>query len=222
MVPAGEGIVVVAMRVKKNAGGIAMKRRLVLIVSLSGLLLYGSAGAATAAMTARAGASSQDLSSGAQNCVAQAEPAGSMVTPTATCYSSFSAAIRAATGGRVVLPASAKPSSVTPKDIDAWNAAPATVFVLSIDYKDANFGSPSLTWTQSSDCGNFQAASMPSGWNDVISSLVTGTNCANSLYQNVNFGGMRLDVSKNTARSSLGSFNDLTSSQKWCPAKPCL
>jgi len=216
MVPAGDGAVVSAAHAKKNAGGIAMKRRLVLIVSLSGLLLCGSAGAATAATTARPAASSQG-----QNCVAQAEPAGSMVTPTATCYSSFSAAIRAATGGRVVLPASAKPSSVTPKDIDAWNAAPATVFVLSIDYKDANFGPPSLTWTQSSDCGKFQAASMPSGWNDVISSLVTGTNCANSLYQNVNFGGMRLDISKNTARSGIGSFNDLTSSQKWCMAKPC-
>ena len=193
-----------------------MKRRLVLIVSVCGLLLFGSAGAASAATHHRA-ASGQG-----QDCVAEAEPAGSMVTPTATCYSTFSAAIRAVTGGRVVLPATAKPGSVTPAMIDAWNAGPATTFVLSIDYKDANFGSSSLTWTQTSDCGSFQAASMPSGWNDVISSLVTGTNCANSLYQNVNFGGMRLDISKNTARSGLGSFNDLTSSQKWCTANPCL
>ncbi len=192
-----------------------MKRLLVLIVSLSGLLLYGSAATATAATTHPA-ATSQG-----QDCVAQAEPAGSMATPTATCYSSFSAAIRAATGGRVRLPATATPASVTPKMIDAWNAAPATTFILSIDYKDANFMGGSFTWTQTSDCGNFQAASMQPGWNDVISSLVTSTNCANSLYQNVNFGGMRLDVSKNTSRSGIGSFNDLTSSQKWCTAKPC-
>ncbi len=144
-----------------------------------------------------------------------------MATPTATCYSTFSAAIRAATGGKVRLPATATPASVTPKMIDAWNAAPATTFILSIDYKDANFMGGSFTWTQTSDCGNFQAASMPPGWNDVISSLVTSTNCANSLYQNVNFGGMRLDVSKNTSRSGIGSFNDLTSSQKWCTSKPC-
>jgi Peptidase inhibitor family I36 len=200
-----------------------MKRRLVLVAALSGLLLYGSATAASAATHHRAASSQHQrpAAGAAQNCVAQALPAGSMVTPTATCYATFSAAIKAATGGRVTLPATAKPGSVTPAMIDAWNAAPATTFVLSIDYKDANFGGGSLTWTQSSDCGKFQAASMPSGWNDVVSSLVTGTNCANSLYQNVRFGGTRLDVSKNTSRSGLGSFNDLTSSQKWCTAKPC-
>ena len=192
-----------------------MKRRLVLIVCLSGLLLYGSAATATAATTRPAAASQ------GQNCVAEAEPAGSMVTPTATCYSSFSAAIRAATGGRVRLPATARPGSVTSQMIDGWDADPATTFVLSIDYKDADFNGPSLTWTQTSNCGNFQAASMPGGWNDVISSLVTSTGCANTLYQNANFGGMTVSISKNTSRSGLGSFNDLTSSQKWCTAKPC-
>lgn len=192
-----------------------MKRRLALIVCLSGLLLCGSTATATAATT-RPSAASQG-----QNCVAEAEPAGSMVTPTATCYSSFSAAIRAATGGRVRLPAKARPGSVTSQMIDGWDADPATTFVLSIDYKDADFNGPSLTWTQTSNCGNFQAANMPSGWNDVISSLVTSTGCANTLYQNANFGGMTVSISKNTSRSGLGSFNDLTSSQKWCTAKPC-
>ena len=192
-----------------------MKRRLVLIVCLSGLLLDGSAATATAATTRPAAASQ------GQNCVAEAEPAGSMVTPTVTCYSSFSAAIRAATGGRVRLPATARPGSVTSQMIDGWDADPATTFVLSIDYKDADFNGPSLTWTQTSNCGNFQAAGMPSGWNDVISSLVTSTGCANTLYQNANFGGMTVSISKNTSRSGLGSFNDLTTSQKWCTAKPC-
>jgi hypothetical protein len=221
MVPVGDSIVAIAMQGKKNAGGIAMKRRLVLIVAISGLLLYGSAAAASAATHHRA-ATVQGPSSSTQNCVAEAEPAGSMVTPTATCYSTFSAAIRAATGGRVMLPATATPGSVTPAMIHAWNAGPATTFILSIDYKDANLSGSSLTWTQSSDCGKFQASSMPSGWNDVVSSLVTSADCANSLYQNINFGGMRLDISKNTTRTGLGSFNDLTSSEKWCTAKPCL
>jgi hypothetical protein len=192
-----------------------MKRRLVLMLSLSGLLLYGGAATATAATTRQA-ATSQG-----QNCVAEAEPAGSTATPTATCYSSFSAAIRAATSGRVRLSATARPGSVTSAMIDSWNAGPATNFVLSVDYKDADFKGDSLTWTQTSNCGKFQAAGMPSGWNDVISSLVTGTGCANTLYQNANFGGMTVSISKNTSRSGLGSFNDLTSSQKWCTAKPC-
>src|SRR5215467_6272476 len=128
---------------------------------------------------------------------------------------------RAATGGKVKLPATARPGSVTPGMIDTWNADPSSTFVLSIDYKDADFSGGSLTWTQTSNCGKFQAAGMPSGWNDVLSSLVTGTGCANTLYQNANFGGMTVSISKNTSRSGLGSFNDLTTSQKWCAAKPC-
>jgi hypothetical protein len=193
-----------------------MKHRLVLTISLAGLLLASGAATASAAPAHARRAASQP-----QNCVAEAEPAGSSVTPTATCYSSFAASIAAATGGRIRLPASAKPSSITPAEISAWNAGPANVFVLSIDWKDANFGPPSLTWTQSADCGSFQTAGMPSGWNDVVSSVVTGTNCANSLFQNSNFGGTRLDISKNTSRGTLGSFNDLTSSEKWCTSKPC-
>jgi hypothetical protein len=186
------------------------------MISLAGLVLASGAATATAAPV-----HTQRAASGSQNCVAEAEPAGSMVTPTATCYSSFAASIAAATGGRIMLPASAKPSSITPAEISAWNADPATGFVLSIDWKDANFGPPSLTWTQSTDCGSFQAASMPSGWNDVVSSVVTSADCANSLFQNINFGGTRLDISRNTSRATLGSFNDLTSSEKWCTSKPC-
>ena len=192
-----------------------MTRVLLLIASLSGLLLYGSTATATAAVTRPA------TTSQGQDCVAQAEPAGSVATPTATCYSSFSAAISAATGGRVHLPAATTPASVTSQMIDAWNAVPSTSFVLSVDYKDADFSGGSLTWTQSTNCGKFQAAGMPSGWNDVLSSLVTSAGCANTLYQNANFGGMTVSISRNTARSGLGSFNDLTTSQKWCTAKPC-
>jgi hypothetical protein len=192
-----------------------MKRALVLIMSLSGLLLYGATATATAATTHPAAASQ------GQNCVAQAEAAGSTVTPAATCYSSFSAAISAATGGRVHLPPTMTPGSVTPHMIDSWNADPANTFVLSIDYKDADFSGDSMTWTRPSNCGNFQAAGMPPGWNDALSSLVTSTGCANTLYQDANFGGMTVSISKNTARSGLGSFNDLTTSQKWCTSKPC-
>jgi hypothetical protein len=199
-----------------------MKRVLVLLVSLSGLLLYGGTATATAAThPATAATTDPAAASHGQNCVAQAEPAGSMETPTATCYTSFSAAISAATGGSVQLPAATRPASITPQMIDSWNADSASSFVLSIDYKDADFSGDSMTWTRPSNCGKFQVAGMPPGWNDALSSLITSTSCANTLYQDANFGGMTVSISKNTARSGLGSFNDLTTSQKWCTAKPC-
>ena len=192
-----------------------MKHRLGLVLPLVGLLLSGSAVSASAA-------SAHTASSGkGQYCTAEAQPTGSSVTPTATCYSTFSASIRAATGGRVRLPASAKPGSVTPDQLNAGANAPATVFVLSIDYKDINFGGATLTWTQSSGCGSFQAGSMPSGWNDVVSSVITESGCANTLYQNINFGGTTFSIGRNSSAAKLGTFNDQTSSEKWCTAKPC-
>src|SRR5216683_598930 len=192
-----------------------MKHRLGLVLPLVGLLLSGGAVSASAA-------SAHTASSGkGQYCTAEAQPTGSSVTPTATCYSTFSASIRAATGGRVKLPASAKPGSVTPDQLNARANAPATVFVLSIDYKDINFGGATLTWTQSSGCGSFQAGSMPSGWNDVVSSVITESGCANTLYQNINFGGTTFSISRNSSAAKLGTFNDQTSSEKWCTAKPC-
>jgi hypothetical protein len=93
--------------------------------------------------------------------------------------------------------------------------------VLSIDWTNVNFTGDSLTWEQSSKCGSFQASSMPSGWNDVVSSVETFNGCANTLYQNTNFGGNTLSIGRNTSAATLGSFNDETSSQKWCTSKPC-
>jgi Peptidase inhibitor family I36 len=198
-----------------------MKNRLVLAFSIVGLLLYGSAISASA-VTAHQAPSSRPSTEG-QYCTAQAEPAGSMATPTVTCYSTFSASIRAATGGTVRLPASAKAGSVTPDELNAAasTGAAATVFVLSINYKDINFGGATLTWTQSRSCGAFQAGKMPSGWNDVVSSVVTESGCANTLYKNITFGGTTFSIGRNSSAANLGSFNDLTSSEKWCTARPC-
>ncbi len=192
-----------------------MKHRLGLVLPLVGLLLSGSAVSASAA-------SAHTASSGkGQYCTAEAQPTGSSVTPTATCYSTFSASIRAATGGRVRLPASAKPGSVTPDQLNAGANAPSSTFVLSIDYKDINFSGATLTWTQSNGCGSFQAGSMPSGWNDVVSSVITESGCANTLYKNINFGGTTFSIGRNSSAAKLGTFNDQTSSEKWCTAKPC-
>jgi len=198
-----------------------VKSRLVLTFTLAGLALYGSAISASA-VTAHQAPSSRPSAHG-HYCTARAEAAGSVRTPAMTCYSTFSASIRAATGGRVRLPASAKPRSVTPDELNAaaGRVTPANVFVLSIDYKDINFGGATLTWTQSTACGSFQAGSMPNGWNDVVSSVVTDSGCANTLYKNINFGGTTSSIGRNSSTANLGSFNDQTSSEKWCPSRPC-
>jgi peptidase inhibitor family I36 len=195
-----------------------MKRRTLLPFSLIALLTIGGTAAASAAPYYP-----DQGAVGKKYCVARAEPAGGTAMPVATCYSSFAASIFAATSGRVRLPASAKPGSVTPDQLNATgdDPPPPTTFVLSIDWVNVNFTGPSLTWEQTSKCGSFQASSMPSGWNDVVSSVETFSGCANTLYQNTNFGGNTFSIGRNSSAATLGSLNDETSSQKWCTSKPC-
>jgi hypothetical protein len=195
-----------------------MKYRTLLPFSVIALLTIGGTAAASAAPSNQAKATGT-----LKYCVARAEPAGTTATPVATCYPTFAASIFAATSGRVRLPASVKPGSVTPDQLNGSGdnpPAPST-FVLSIDWMNTNFTGGSLTWEQSSKCGSFQASSMPSGWNDVVSSVETFSGCANTLYQNINFGGSTFSIARNSSAATLGSFNDQTSSEKWCTSKPC-
>jgi hypothetical protein len=190
-----------------------MRQRLLLLVSVAGLILYGggAADAATMAITPSAG----------HYCVAKAMPVGSSRTAHATCFTTFARAIATATDGRVRLAAWAKPGSVTPNELNAGAEAPDTEFVLSIDYQNSNFGGGTLTWTQTSRCGSFRASSMPSGWNDTISSVIASSGCANTLFKNDNFGSTSFGIAKNGTAASLGSFNDEASSETWCPGLPC-
>jgi hypothetical protein len=189
-----------------------MRRRLLLFVSIIGLV-FATGSTASAATTTH--------SSTGHYCVAQAVPVGIARIPTATCYATFTRAISAATKGRVTLPASAKPGSVTPDELNSGAQSAATNFVLSIDYENSNFGGNDLTWTQTAKCGNFQAASMPTGWNDTISSVSAASGCATTLFWNNNFGSPTFPIAKNGSAASLGVFNDQTSSQTWCTASPC-
>lgn len=183
-----------------------------MLVSVTALLLFSAPTVALAAGTAQ---------SPGRYCVARAIPAGSSARPVATCYATFAQSIRAATRGRVNLPATAAPGSISPDQLNKGPMTPDTTFVLAIDYKNSNFGPPTLTWTQSAGCGRFQASSMPSGWNDVISSVALFSGCASTLFQNNGFGGTTFHIGKNGSAASLGTFNDKTSSQKWCPTSPC-
>jgi len=204
-----------------------MKHRVLLTMSVAALAFCGpavAAGTATAAAgtaTGTAGAATvRHAAAGHRYCVAVAARPG-QAAPSMSCYRTFAASIRAATRGRVRLPASAKPGSVTPDQINAADVTPATVYVLSIDFANAGYGGSSLTWTQSSKCGAFLASSMPSGWNDVISSVQASSGCATTLFWNINFGSPTYPIAKNGAASSLGVFNDEASSQSWCTAEPC-
>jgi hypothetical protein len=157
-----------------------------------------------------------------RHCIAQAKAAEAKGSPTVRCYSTFAAAISAATSGRVKLKDAMRSRKLSADELQAGPASPLTTYVLSVDYKDANFSGSTLTWSQSSPCGFYQAGSMPSGWNDVVSSVADYSGCATTLYHDSNFKGTTYRIGVNGSASSLGSFNDQTSSQKWCPVYPCV
>jgi hypothetical protein len=193
-----------------------MTRRLLLLAGIAGLALASGA-PATAASAAGAGTGP----AAGRYCVASAAAAGNTAIASLTCYHTFAGSIRAATGGRAGLPVSATPRSVTQGEINAWDGTPATQYVLSIDFQHTGFAGSSLTWVQSSRCGYFQAGSMPSGWNDAVSSVIASSGCATTLFWNVDFGGSSYAIARNGSASNLGGFNDQASSQTWCPTYPC-
>ncbi|HEY0870571.1 MAG TPA: peptidase inhibitor family I36 protein [Acidothermaceae bacterium] len=115
------------------------------------------------------------------------------------CFSTFAAAISAAT--------------------DA--VGPLTSVILSIDYTGTNESGSSLTWRQASGCGSYSASSMPTGWNDAISSVSNFNGCGTTLYQNTSFSGSAVSVAVDATATTLGGFNREASSQKWCAANSC-
>jgi hypothetical protein len=194
-----------------------MRHRLSFVLAIAVLLLGGSA------VTAAASAARPDAHARHHHryCVAEATRAGSTRVPAMACYHSFARSVRVATSGRVRLPASATPRSVTPDELNAGAITPNTSYVLSIDYQNSNYGGNTFVWYQSSKCGSFQSASMPTGWNDVVSSVKAESGCATTLFWNNNFGSPTYPITKNGSAASLGVFNDETSSQSWCPTYPC-
>jgi hypothetical protein len=134
----------------------------------------------------------------ARHCVAQ--PSGTPGQPPAMqCFSTFAAAISAATNP----------------------AGPLTSVILSIDYTGTNESGSSLTWTKPAGCGSYTASSMPTGWNDVVSSVSNFNGCGTTLYQNTSFSGSTFSIAVDGTANTLGSFNRQASSQKWCTSNGC-
>jgi hypothetical protein len=192
-----------------------MSRRWPIIVAIPALVLCG--GTAASASTT----STTSTPAAGRSCVATAIPVGSGETPKITCYATFAGAVLAVTNGRVRLPATARPGSVTPDELNQAPDTPDATFVLSVDYQNSNLGGNTLFWTETSACGNFEASSMPSGWNDEVSSVAASSGCATTLFQNNSFAGTTFVIKKNATILTLGSFNDEASSQIWCTAAPC-
>jgi len=151
-----------------------------------------------------------------KHCVVRIEPVkpGETVSKMSetTCFGSFSEAIGAATGGAVRLASNVRPADVTEEMLKSTSGGT----VISIDYKNPNFSGSTLVWSTSISSGcygySYYAPTMPSGWNDVVSSARTFASCNyNPHYENTYYGGALLYCECAT----MGIMNDRTSSERW-------
>jgi hypothetical protein len=156
---------------------------LLLLLTAVSVPLAGPAAAAPAAARAAAPAA-------AKHCVLAAGAS------TATCYSSFPAAIAAVTKGRVKAPASATAAATDPGFAAAISADAVTAasVVVGVEFTNANYTGSTLTLYASGRCDNSTDAdyvwnTLPAGWNDVITSFKSYNNCAQQLFRNTYRGG---------------------------------
>ncbi len=193
----------------------APRSRLIFVTLLSvGILVVGLFLASPIQATAHAMATQ----SAAKHCVIQLNPIRAGQTSSSivsyTCYATFSASIAAATGGRVHLATNTSPQALS-QAIRALS--PSSINVIVIFFVDGNYGGNTYTATTSgSSCSTgatYGDTSMPSGWNDVVSSLEGGFyGCTwDRLWANINYGGASQCFTGNV--SYVGNvMNDQTSS----------
>jgi hypothetical protein len=136
------------------------------------------------------------------------------------CFDNFADSIYAATNGRVLLNHSARPEEVTNEILNSNNRliSPSNQVVIGIDWDNTNFGGSSYTWVVSgSGCSSstqYSVSSMPSGWDNRVSSARGYSNCNYFYhYQGTSYGGS--SVVCNTECATMGSLDNATSSEKW-------
>jgi hypothetical protein len=98
----------------------------------------------------------------------------------------------------------------------ATGAAETSSTTISIDYDSSGFSGTSLIWSVSNTAGcngfTYSAASMPTGWNDRVSSSHSYSGCANNRhYHDTNFLGAGIDCTCST----MGTMSNETSSERW-------
>lgn len=134
--------------------------------------------------------------------------------PAIDCFPTFGAAIEFITGGEVVAESPAELERVAAASDDGTVSTAASV-VLGYEYKNTGYsgGSLVLYGSSGSGCGSSRTygfSSMPSGWNNVISSARSFAGCWSTHYDLTSYGGTR--VTCQGSCSSLGTMNNRTSS----------
>ncbi len=137
------------------------------------------------------------------------------------CFDSFYESLKAATNGRILIDSSIQPHEVTDDLLSSFSGDSLTdqQVVIGIDWDYADFGGGSYTWVvATSGCSSsvsYNVPTMPSGWDNRVSSARGYSNC-NSFYhyQNTDFGGSSV-VCNITGCSTMGSLDNATSSEKW-------
>ena len=156
----------------------------------------------------------------AKHCVAVLAPVAgdakvsAMVT--VGCYTTFAAAMAAATDNTVVLSPDASPQSVSEADI-----APAATRVIGIDYDGTYYGGASYTWYANNIYGCYGGrsyrANMPSGFNNRLSSTRGFNGCRrNTSYDLYYQAGDWVRCFPNCVNVG-GFMNNRASSKRWQP-----
>lgn len=150
--------------------------------------------------TLAASGASTDNAAAARNCVALPNQA-------TRCFATFTAGVTYATGGRVT---TGDPSTAQRQ----LAAAPLSggLEIRAILFVNSGYGGSTFTIYDYDVC-TWKQPSMPSGWDNVVSSVQVGSRCGISLYENGTFGGAQLNVEANTTYVG-DAMNDRTSSWK--------
>jgi hypothetical protein len=141
-----------------------------------------------------------------------AAPSGAepLAEPVVDCFPTFAEAVLFATDGEL--------SAVSPAEleeaVESESVAMASV-VLGYEYKGSSFsgGSIVLYGTSGSGCGSgstYGFSSMPTGWNNVVSSAKVFASCWSTHYDYTSYSGDRRTCTGSC--SSLGTMNNRTSS----------
>lgn len=138
------------------------------------------------------------------------------------CFGTFADSIFAATNGRTHLNSAITPEIVTEEMLNSGMEANSLLsqVVIGIDWDSSGFAGSSYTWVVSGETGctsstQFSISSIPTGWDDRVSSVRGFSGCNYYYhYQNASFGG--LSITCNTSGcSTMGSLDNATSSERW-------
>ena len=97
--------------------------------------------------------------------------------------------------------------------------SPAATVILGQVFEDANYGGSSYTFTASSGCDtnadvDWQVSSMPSGWNDRVTSFKSFNDCATRIWSDTGYSGSTYGFVVNSTNVGT-TMNDQTSSIQW-------